>query len=224
MQVRRAEQRGGRTGSDAALPTVVVTCRATTMEALAEALGRMPAAFQYIGDRMVVDQTHLGGTWDFTFHYNIRGRVTRPGTEVDYDVRRAGKQLGIVVQASTAPTPVIVVDSVNQKPTPNSPDVEKAFPPRLAEFEVATIRTTEPGYNGQSIRLLAGGRIEIRGVPLKPIIADLWGFSGDMIFGAPGFSDSDRWDIVAKAACGSGVSRRRRGSERSASGGHRDAL
>lgn len=181
------------------VPTVTVTCHGMSMESFADAMTNFPASDQYIGDRAVADQTGLGGNWDFTFHYNIRARVTKAGTPIITLFDALEKQLGIVAQPSTLPTPVHVIDSVNQKPTANSADVGEAFPPQPAEFEVATIKPTDPGYNGENFRARPGGRIEARGVPLKPVIADLWGLSDDMIFNAPKFSEADRWDIVAKA-------------------------
>jgi uncharacterized protein (TIGR03435 family) len=38
------------------------------------------------------------------------------------------KQLGLKLERQTAPRPVLIVDSVNQKPTPNLPGLEKILP------------------------------------------------------------------------------------------------
>ena len=48
------------------------------------------------------------------------------------------KQLGLKLEEQKIPTPVIVVDQVNKKPTDNPPDLATKFPPPPpAEFEVA---------------------------------------------------------------------------------------
>ena len=44
--------------------------------------------------------------------------------------------------------PVIVVDSVNQKPTENSPEAMKSFPPLPTEFEVASLKPSAPDTTG----------------------------------------------------------------------------
>lgn len=187
------------------VPTVTVTCQNMSMGSFADALKNFRAADQYIGDRRVADQTGLEGTWDFSFHYSIRARATKAGTEVVTLFEALEKQLGIVVQPATLPTDVLVVESVNQNPTPNSLEVKTAFPPQPLVFEVATIKPTDPSHTDYKFRVLPGGRIEVRGVSLKPIIADLWGFSEEMVLNAPKFSESDKWDIVAKAPPASAI-------------------
>ncbi len=80
------------------------------------------------------------------------------------------KQLGLKLDLQTAPRPVMIVDSVNEKPTANRPDLEKVLPtPPPAQFEVATIKPSDPNAKpgGSGIR---GGQIDLRGVPLKILI------------------------------------------------------
>jgi uncharacterized protein (TIGR03435 family) len=95
--------------------------------------------------------------------------------------------------------PVVVIDSVNRTPVPNSPDADKAFPPLPTEFEVADVKPSDPEYHGYDFQLQDGGRVNVRGATLKSLIADAWGIEEEMIVDAPKFTDSDRWDIVAKA-------------------------
>jgi uncharacterized protein (TIGR03435 family) len=109
------------------------------------------------------------------------------------------KQLGLKLDASLVLMPVVVVDSVNRTPTPNPPDVAAAFPPPAGEFDVADVKPTDPDFHGDDFQVRAGGRVTIRGATLKSMIEDLWGFTGEMVVGAPKFMDTDRWDIVAKA-------------------------
>jgi hypothetical protein len=41
--------------------------------------------------------------------------------------------------------PVIVLDSVSQKPTSNSPETMKGFPPLPTEYDVASLKPSDPG-------------------------------------------------------------------------------
>ncbi len=60
------------------------------------------------------------------------------------------KQLGLKLEPQRVTLPVIVVDSVNQKPTDNPPGVTTSLPPPPpAEFEVASIKPSAPSISGQ---------------------------------------------------------------------------
>ncbi len=52
------------------------------MAKFAEQLPTLLAAGQFLGNTPVADQTGLTGAWDFSFKYNFRARVSRPGTEI----------------------------------------------------------------------------------------------------------------------------------------------
>jgi len=65
---------------------------------------------------------------------------------------------------------VLVVDSVNQTPTPNDPAAVKLLPPPPpAEFEVATIKPTAPDVQGQR-GILNNGRVDLQNFTLKQLI------------------------------------------------------
>ena len=104
--------------------------------------------------------------------------------------------------------PVIVVDSVNQKPTENSADAMKSFPPLPTEFEVASLKPSAPDTGGG--RGAAGSRPDVKNgrlylprITLKNLISVAWDLNGDdMLVGAPKWLDEDRYDIVAKAPAG----------------------
>jgi uncharacterized protein (TIGR03435 family) len=101
------------------------------------------------------------------------------------------------------PLPVIVVDSANQKPSDNPADVTTAMPPPPpAEFEVADIKPSPPGGNPGGGGLMPGGRIELRGLPLKTLIQIAWNINNpdEMMVGAPKFLDSAKFDVIAKAS------------------------
>jgi uncharacterized protein (TIGR03435 family) len=109
------------------------------------------------------------------------------------------EKIGLKLDPAPVPMPVIVVDSVNQTPTANSPEASAAFPPLPTEFEVAEVKMTDPDFHGLDFQIKPGGRVTIRGATLKFMVEEVWGLTDDMLVGAPKFMDSDRWDIIAKA-------------------------
>jgi uncharacterized protein (TIGR03435 family) len=116
------------------------------------------------------------------------------------------KELGLKLQFTTAPLPVIMVDSV-QMPTPNSPDVAKAFPPPPTEFDVAELKPSPPAPAGRggtmSMPEIKNGRIIVPGITLQNLIAAAWELNGpDEMIGAPKWLNSDRFDLIAKAPAG----------------------
>jgi uncharacterized protein (TIGR03435 family) len=67
-------------------------------------------------------------------------------------------------------------------------------------FEVADIKPGDPAipYPGKG-RILPGGRIELPGMTVQNLIVYGYGVQERMIVGGPKWTDSDRFDIVAKA-------------------------
>jgi len=181
------------------------TCTNMTMTAFAEALTTtIFAAPQYLNGRVVVDETELKGAWSFDLKFTPRGGLVNrtgpvPGGISVFDAIE--QQLGLKLDPVDVPMPVIVVDSVNQKPTANSPEVAEKIhlPPPPTEFEVADLKPTAPDSRGMMFRIQAGGRVNITGVPLKFLIEQAWDVTDDMLEGMPKWMESDRYDIVAKA-------------------------
>ncbi len=199
IQMKRADGAGdGRCLSGGSGDLVAVTCRNITMAAFVANMGQLDGAWYYVGDNLVADQTGLGGAWDFDLKYSRRWNTTVAGAEI-VSLFDAIEKSGLKLDASKVPMSVIVVDSVNRQPTPNSPETDKAFPPVPTEFEVADVRPTDPDFHGDDYQVEDGGRVHVRGTTLQSLVADSWGITGEMIVGAPKFMDSERWDIVAKA-------------------------
>jgi uncharacterized protein (TIGR03435 family) len=100
------------------------------------------------------------------------------------------------------PTPVIVVDSVNEKPTDNPPDLAERLkiPPPPTEFEVAALVPTDPDARMFRTQIQPGGRVNIQGMPLKILVQQAWNLRNDMLVGAPSWMETDRYDIVAKVS------------------------
>ena len=179
-------------------------CRNMTMEAFAAALGSsLYPARQYVNQKLVVDRTELKGAWDFDFKITPRGMMgpdgPLPGAITLFD---AMEKLGLKLEPADVSFPVIVVDSVNEKPTANPPGTEEALyiapPPR--EFEVADLKPSAPDLKGMDFQIRPGGRVNIAGMTVKSLIEEAWQVEDDMLVGAPKWMDTDRYDIVAKAS------------------------
>jgi uncharacterized protein (TIGR03435 family) len=111
-------------GAPPPAPLFTFACTNMTMAAFAEALHTsIFAAPQYLNERVVVDETELKGSWDFDF--KITPRLIGPIGPMPGSITLAEglDKLGLHLDPVEAPLPVIVVDKVNEKPTPNSPNV-----------------------------------------------------------------------------------------------------
>jgi uncharacterized protein (TIGR03435 family) len=190
------------------LPFIVYTCKNTTMAAFADGMLSMAGAGQYFNGRLVVDQTELQGAWDFTFKFTpkIPAAVATTGESTPLP-DALEKQLGLRLEAATVPMPVIAVESANRKPTDNSPDAAKSFPPLPTEFDVAEIKpsVTAPGggRGGGPRPEIKNGRVYLPGITLKNLISVAWNINGDdMMANAPKWIDSERFDVIAKAPAG----------------------
>jgi uncharacterized protein (TIGR03435 family) len=200
---------GGPPQGPITLPVIVYTCKNTTMTAFADGMLSMAGAGQYFNNRLVVDQTELKGAWDFTFKFTPKvpaGLATTGENLPLFDSLE--KQLGLRLEAATVPMPVIAVDSANRKPTENSPDVAKSFPPLPTEFDVAEIKpsVTPPGGRGGAGAPrpeIKNGRVYLPGITLKNLISLAWDINGDdMMANAPKWMESERFDVIAKAPAG----------------------
>jgi uncharacterized protein (TIGR03435 family) len=179
-----------------AIPPIVVSCHNLTMAAFAEQVHMMAGGYL---TNPVVDKTGLEGAWDFDIKWTGRGQLAAAGVDGISIFDAVDKQLGLKLELKPVPVPVIVVDSVNEKPTDNPPGVTRSLPPTPTEFEVADIQPSLPGTpRGGGFR--PGGRIDIKAFPLKDLIMVAWDLNNDdMLVGAPKWLDSARFDLVAKA-------------------------
>src|SRR5215471_3882696 len=66
------------------------------------------------------------------------------------------------------------------------------------EFEVATVKPTDPNRFGAMMRN-SPGQMNVTGVTLKMLIQQAYNVKEAQIIGASGWITSDRWDITAKA-------------------------
>lgn len=176
------------------------TCRNLTMAEFANGMATM----DFGPELPVVDKTGLAGKWDFSFKFTFRGIIAAPGETITFF--DALEKLGLKLEPGTAPRPVIVVDHVNRVPTPNVPNIAELLPPAPpAEFEVATVKPSDPNSRGRGVRFQPGGRLNVSGLPLSFLVRNAWDVTPDKIIGAPAWMSTDRWDIVAKAPVAEGT-------------------
>ena len=182
-----------------------IQCRNVTMEAFAAALRRLSPA--YFGNLPVVDSTGLDGAWDIDLQYPMRaisvssGQLVQPGGSI-FDAIE--KQLGLTVEQGKVPQPVLVVESVNEQPSPNPPGVAASFPPLPPpEFEVASLRPCDGTGPSLAPRFESGGRVTAHCMPLMTLISQAWGLAPfQELVGAPKWltgPDAPSLSINAKA-------------------------
>lgn len=174
------------------------TCRNLTMAEFADSIPEMDSSLRI----PVVDKTGLAGKWDFSFKMTFRVPNAAPGVATSFF--DAMEKLGLKLESTTVPRPVIVVDSVGRVPAPNVPNIAELLPPAPpTEFEVASLKPSDPSSRQTAFQIQPGGRVNVRGMPLSFLVANAWQVTPTMLFGAPGWMSADRWDIVAKAPASS---------------------
>ena len=176
-------------------PTMEVrfTCHAVTMESFADFLHDIASPYL---KQPVVDQTGLKGTWDFDIHWTYQPPKGDDAGTTIFDA--VDKQLGLKLEAGTAPLPVVFVDSVNETPTPNAPGLDKTLPPPPpAAFDVAIIKPASPDEKGLQLQV-RGSQIVINNAPLDFLITWSWDIGDERIANPPDFLNKDHWDILGK--------------------------
>jgi uncharacterized protein (TIGR03435 family) len=180
-------------------PYIAFSCHNTTMETFAKDLHEWAGGYL---TNPVVDSTGLKGAWDFDIKWTGRGQLSKAGADGISIFDAVDKQLGLKLDLQTAPRPVLIVDSVNQKPTPNRPDLEKVFPtPPPAQFEVATIKPSKP--DTESRGGINGDQVNLQATNLKFMITFAWDLNPndpEELVGAPKWLDTDKFDILAKVS------------------------
>jgi len=190
--------------------TLAFSCHSTTIASFAE---QLPIP-QRQGElrKPVVDKTGLEGAFDFEVKVPFAGTddLSQLSDAID-------KQIGLKLETVTMPAPVVEVKSVNEKPTPNSPEEMKIFPPLPTEFDVAEIKPFKADADNRGVLMAKGGmvvmargrggrspqlqngRVNLQGYTMKQLIMLAWDLPSDnTLAGAPKWMDSDRFTVIAK--------------------------
>jgi uncharacterized protein (TIGR03435 family) len=180
--------------------TIVLSCHAASLSSLAAAIDG-DGGGGYLS-YPVIDATGLKGDYDFNLKWTQKFLLTRTGPSAINIFQALEQQLGLKLDFKTTPRPGLVVDSVNEHPMPNSPQLDALMPPLPPpQFEVATIRPTDPN-NPRGMGRVAGDELNFQGIPLKYLITLAWDLDprDETTLIAPGWLESDRVDIHAKIA------------------------
>lgn len=197
--------------TDPADTNIRYACRGMSMDAFAALWLRLRGT----PSDAVVDKTELKGLWNFDMKWprTVASQVT--GDPVG-PVEAVDKQLGLKLEPQQIPTPVIVVDSVTETPSGNLPGVAEALPtvPQPTAFDVATIKPTDPDYNGPSAFLSQPGGLWVgRGLQLSRLIVRAFSpsyvqMNDDLVVGIPGWAQTARFDITGKSPPGASATAR----------------
>jgi uncharacterized protein (TIGR03435 family) len=180
-----------------------VSCHNMTSADIARNLHQMAGGYL---TNPVADLTGLKGSYDFNIKWTGRGALAAAGADGISIFDAVDKQLGLKLEAKSAPLPVLVVDSVNEKPTPNAPGIDKALPPQPpAAFAVGVIKPSPPDAKGLSLQV-RGGQITVTNATIQFLITWAWGLNPndkEALVGAPKWLDQDHYDILGKMAANS---------------------
>jgi uncharacterized protein (TIGR03435 family) len=181
---------------------VVVTCRNMSMETFAQNLRGMGGPYF---NNPVVDQTGLKGSWDIDLKFTPRQLLANIGSDAISIFDAVDSQLGMKLDLQKIPTPVIVVDRVNQKPSDNPPGVSTSLPPAAPpEFEVANIKPSMPG--APQMARIQNNRVDAQSLSLKTLVQVAWDITDELMADAPKWMDSANFDVNAKVTTdGSGT-------------------
>jgi uncharacterized protein (TIGR03435 family) len=178
---------------------VYVSCHNLTADKIADNLHDMANGYL---TAPVVDQTGLRGVYDFDLKWTNRGSLAGQGAGGISIFDAVDKQLGLKLEAKNAPLPVLIVDKVDEKPTPNAPGLDKVLPPPPPpEFDVVVLTPGKP--DDRMGADFTANQVKATGVTVKFMIAYAWQLSfndDDLIQNAPKWLGDDKWDLVAKAA------------------------
>ena len=180
-------------------PMLEMHCKNVSMDLFARVLRGFGGPYF---DQPVVNQTNLQGNYDIDLKFTPRQLLAQAGSDA-VSIFAAVEGIGLKLETQSLPRPVIVVDGVQEKPTPNAGDVSSIVPRQvLAEFEVAVIKQSMPDAVPQ-LMVRPGGEVDIKGVPLKMLVAFVWGFdvlTNEMVVNAPKSMETTKYDIMAKVS------------------------
>ncbi len=182
--------------------TIDYNCRNISMDAFVANMRSMLGAS--VGNNPVLNETGLKGNWNFdlTYSMTIFGPMGQDNAPHISFANAVEKQLGLKLEDRQVPTPVIVVESVKRRPADNPPGTADVLPPLAAptEFEVASVKLSDSGGRGGRYQMQPGGRLVVENMPLRFVLQRAFNtFNNESIVGIPGFVDSERFDIMAKA-------------------------
>jgi uncharacterized protein (TIGR03435 family) len=186
------------------IASIAFSCRSATMQQLVNVIRTQGGDYlrESINDPTgrVADQTDLKGSWDFDLKWTNQPQLKAAGADGISLFDALDRQLGLSLHRSETPTPVVVVDRVNETPSPNPPGTETALKLQT-EFDVASIKPSMPG--AQKRLRIQVDRIDLQSYTIKDLIAYAWNLNvavvDQVLVGVPKFGESSAFDVLAKA-------------------------
>jgi uncharacterized protein (TIGR03435 family) len=149
-------------------------------------------------DRPVIDRTGLQGVYDFKLAWLPRWQLPPGGQGATYSLfNSVEKQLGLRIEEDTIQAPSLVVERANRTPSENPAGVIEKLGTPPTEFDVVDIHPSAPDTKPNTV--MTGGRFEVRGMPLKDLIALAYNIDPDWIRGGQKWLETERFDIRAKS-------------------------
>ena len=190
--------------------TLQYLCRNMTMESFAAGLRNMLGV--PVGNNPVIDKTGLQGKWNFDVKWSLQMNGAASGDAADHigAFDAIEKQLGLKLQQEQVATPVLLVESANETPAADPPEVSRLLPviPRATAFEVADIRPGDPDVRNSMMRVQANGRFTSQGIVMQTLLLRALGTFGGLgtnaeaVVGVPKWAETTRFDITAAAPAG----------------------
>ncbi len=197
---QRVQQPGGGRGSDLGfMQNIMVECHNIAAAEIADNLHRMGGAEYF--DHDLIDDTKLSGSFDFTLEWTAPVALVAKGANGISVFDAVDKQLGLKLELKDVPLPVLVIESVNRKPTANEPRAEKELAIEPAKFEEASIKPAAPDNQVTGLRYQGGSTMRAGGTLRNLISMSLQvspNFEKDIVAGLPKFADETHWEINAK--------------------------
>jgi uncharacterized protein (TIGR03435 family) len=173
----------------------ILTCHNVTIEYFGNQL-RLAAPNYF--NHPVVDNTGLKGSYDLVVKYSGRGQLG--GVSSDHPpislFDTLEKQFGITASAGTRQAASLVIDGVNETPSPNPPGTIEKLPPQVTEFEVIETRPSKPGTK-EDYRM-TNGRLEAYWVTMKEMIGFAYNLDDYMLPGGEKWLETDHFDVIGK--------------------------
>jgi uncharacterized protein (TIGR03435 family) len=178
--------------------TMTMTCRGTSLAALAEQLTRTPSLAGVTGP--VVDASGLTGSYDFDLTFVPAVLTNTSGGQT---FTQGLANLGLKLEPREVPLATITVERVNDTPTANDAAAVAAalppLPPR--EFDVADIKPSAPGARPAQ-QILPNGQLTLNAIPLRTVIGLAWNPPNAASIVGPRELDNT-FDVIARMDAGS---------------------
>jgi hypothetical protein len=145
-----------------------------------------------------IDHTGLKKSYDFTLKLAF-GQLQTRDDYVRVYTEALKQQLGLVVAPGDVPQPAIVVDKVDQTPTPNAPDIATLIPAHAIWSLRSPPSSRPPTLNRSSRFAPLGSQITFSSWTLQALLVEAWQLpTGAVLGNRPDWLNVTRYTILVK--------------------------